>query len=271
MDKIQINHYVSSNVGDALNLALVEKISNKKTETYKDNLFKKILRRLGVYRRPNYLVIGSYIHNANKNSIIWGAGYISSDSCFKERPKKVLAVRGPLTRERLIKQGVDCPKIYGDPALLLPLIYKPKTRKKYKLGIIPHYVDYNSKLLNNFKKDKEILIIDVNKNYKEFVKDLLSCKRIASSSLHGIIISDAYKIPSLWIKLSDKVIGKNFKFLDYFKSVGRKETKPMMINPKTSNDKILSNFRDYNINININKLLSVCPFNEKFRTKKRVL
>lgn len=64
-----------------------------------------------------------------RNTEVWGAGIISENSLLKEKPSKVYAVRGPLTRQRLIKEGIDCPEIYGDPALLIPYYYRPKVTK----------------------------------------------------------------------------------------------------------------------------------------------
>jgi pyruvyltransferase len=70
------------------------------------------------------MVIGSIIGwMTNKDSIIWGSGVREPDNPLPAIPRKVLAVRGPLTRKYLISQGVECPEIYGDPALLLPKIY----------------------------------------------------------------------------------------------------------------------------------------------------
>lgn len=90
-----------------------------------------------------------------------GSGFISSSSKFKIKPKQICAVRGPLTRDLIIKQGIECPEIYGDPALLYPLFYKPTIKKKYRLGVIPHYVDQNNPLLKIFKQYQDILIIDI--------------------------------------------------------------------------------------------------------------
>ena len=42
-------------------------------------------------------------------------------------------------------------------------------------------------------------------------------KAIVSSSLHGLICSDAYNIPNLWLD-EYKLIEGDFKFKDYFVS-----------------------------------------------------
>ena len=74
----------------------------------------------------NYLVIGSILSFLTKpESIVWGAGAITNERALPCRPKEVLAVRGPLTRQFLMRQGISCPEIYGDPALLLNRFYPP--------------------------------------------------------------------------------------------------------------------------------------------------
>jgi len=240
----------SHNFGDALNPLLINMLSGKKVSII-DPIF---------YRHENYLVIGSILAAANKYSVIWGAGFIREESKCKEKPLKVCAVRGPLTRQKLLNSGINCPEVYGDPALLLPLIYAPKIKKQFKLGIIPHIHDKSAEWLQKVKK-VNIKVIDIqNPDPMKFIDELLSCEQIASSSLHGLIVADAYKIPSIWLEFSDKVEGKGFKFRDYFLSVNRSDTKPLVVNHQTTLNDILNKFVSYEINIDLLKLLDSCPF-----------
>ena len=44
----------------------------------------------------------------------------------------------------------------------------------------------------------------------------LSCEAIISSALHGLIAADSFFFPNRWIKLSDNLMGGDFKFNDYY-------------------------------------------------------
>ena len=114
--------------------------------------------------------------------------------------------------------------------------------------------------MNNFLHDRDILIIDIIGGINNVVDQICSCEKIASSSLHGIIASDAYGVPSTWVKFSDNVIGSGFKFFDYFKSVGRTDEGPLVIQENSSIDDILDNFYRYKLDVNLSELLESCPF-----------
>jgi len=244
---------VENNWGDALNPILIQSFTGKKpilsTEV------------LNIKKNDVYSVIGSILDiPSEENLVIWGSGFRSNNSQFRKKPKKIYAVRGPRTRELILKQGIECPEVYGDPAILYPYLYKPKVKKKYKLGVIPHYVDQNSPLLNILKKDHKILIIDMLSGIKKVVDDICSCERIASSSLHGIIAADAYGTPSIWIEFSNKIDGDGFKFYDYFDSVGRTGEIPLKITENTTIQEIIDHYREYKVEINVEKLVNACPF-----------
>jgi hypothetical protein len=51
------------------------------------------------------------------------------------------AVRGPLSRARILKLGAKCPPVYGDPALLAPAYFAPKVTKTHDYGIVVRWSD----------------------------------------------------------------------------------------------------------------------------------
>lgn len=263
--KICINSCMSSrfgkikhlNWGDDLNFYLVRELSGKIVLNNAD-LFN--------FRQLNIMVIGSIIDwMCNKRTIIWGSGAVWGDRKIDFPPYDVKAVRGKLTRKYLLEQGISCPEIYGDPALLLPLVYKPTIEKKYTMGIIPHYVDYNNEYVEEFKKKygESVTIINLKQynSWRDVIDNVCQCEFIASSSLHGIIVSDAYKIPNIWIRLSNKISGGNFKFHDYFSGVGRNLLPPIIINDFIDLEIMRSYVSSYTpINFSPSQLLESCPF-----------
>lgn len=200
------------NFGDLASPYLIEKLSGRKTKHIKPNTF--------WYRNflKHYISTGSIIGHANKNSVVWGSGIIQKDDT--PGAGKFLAVRGPKSRERLLALNYAVPEKYGDPALLLPKVYQPGISKTHKLGIIPHYTDFKE-IKQQYKPSSDVKIIDVFTNRLETVLDeILCCKQIISSSLHGVIVAHAYDIPAVWVIFSNKLFGDNIKFYDYFASVG---------------------------------------------------
>jgi pyruvyltransferase len=250
--------YESKNWGDALNPTLIRLLSGKKPILVGKGTW-------NVHQRPIYAVIGSILDRSDlnkfiKNTIIWGPGFVSESGRLAGAPAKICAVRGPLSRDIIIRQNMGCPEVYGDPALLYPRFYAPEKEIKYRLGIIPHYVDKSSNAIKNLARSPEVKIIDIERPINDVVDQVCSCKYIASSSLHGIIVADAYRIPSLWMILSENVLGSGFKFRDYFASVGRRDEKPLTITEKSTIDDIYGSFGNYKIDIDLNALLEACPF-----------
>jgi pyruvyltransferase len=248
-----------NNIGDSINSVIFEYFTQKKITSNNclDTEEKNYEENVSI------LGIGSVIQHSNKNDIVFGTGCMNIDFPMKIKPKKIISVRGPLTRNFLIKNNINAPEIYGDPALLLPLIYNPKRNIKYKLGIIPHYIDKKEINLEKFLQKKEIKIIDIQSDYKKFVDDLVECEYVISSSLHGIIFSDAYNIPAYPCVLN-KIDVDVFKFHDYFISVNRN----LQIVEKSSDIyEIIKQMKPYKIQYDILKLLDIFPFiDEKIKT-----
>ena len=210
--EIKIQGKTKENYGDLLGPYLVKKISGQRVRWTKPGS-----KRYGLFKQPVYVTIGSVLGHIRANCIVWGSGIIKADENVKSA--KFLSVRGPRTRKRLMDLGYEVPKIYGDPAILLPRFYHPEVERTHVLGIIPHISDHDA-FCENYKPTTNEIIIDFRTNdIEKTTREILSCQRIVSSSLHGLILAHAYGIPAVWQPFSQKLHGDNIKFADYFESV----------------------------------------------------
>ena len=213
------------NLGDLLSRYIVEKLSGLQVEKY---YWRNIDTHLDA--------IGSILdcEEICAPSVIWGSGFLSSQSYIKLKLVKwrqylrrkygipqVCAVRGKLTNDIIKKAGIGGSTVFGDPALLMPIIYKKYIKKtKYKVGVVLHYS--HEGVLKNYS-DETVIFININRKYSDIEKfsdELLECDVILSSSLHGIILANAYKIPCVRLKINNISIHKkpseeDFKFDDY--------------------------------------------------------
>ena len=166
-------------------------------------LFHAITGQYPIFTKPKrwyvtscFLTVGSVMHNIRRdgNAVVWGSGVLSAHDKFC-RPKQVPAVRGPLSRERFFDQGYDCPEVYGDPAILMPRYYEAKpTSEKRGYGVIPHLVDCE---IIHQDRPTDVQFIDVRQPVEQFIDAIASCDVTFSSSLHGLIVSHAYGVPSV--------------------------------------------------------------------------
>jgi len=218
---------VTPNFGDLLSPYLVESLAGKKA-TLVDNRPGGNRALLKLSRQPfSYLAIGSIISRTNSNSIVWGSGAFGTEgNKHLSKTAKYLAVRGPLTRNLLRIHGIQCPEVYGDPALLMPTVFPSTGEKKYKLGII---LRWSEKDWHGVETEGDVKKINLGTSDVEgTLRDIMACEKIVSSSLHGIILADAYGIPSAWLS-STTPKGLEFKFYDYFLSVNKIQ-KPQQFN-----------------------------------------
>ena len=271
LNSVGITYWINANIfmwstkikpynwGDYINLVLAEFISGKKVIPS------------AIYRmNTNYAMVGSILPWASdENTYIWGSGCLNSnDPLWKncQKPIKVCAVRGPLTRKVLLQNGIQCPEVYGDPALLFPRFYTPKLCKHEhkRIGVVCHVSSLSEGMTFvhscNFKK-----VIFINpkhfSHWQEFIDKICSCDLVLSSSLHGLIIADAYQVPNVWITITGhEHPDNNFKFHDYLQSVGKD-----LPAPKPIQELDLDNIESYIVQykkpiIDLDKLLNACPF-----------
>lgn len=201
------------NFGDYLSLKLIERIVGKPIEEYKKINDKNERKLLG---------IGSIVSFARDNDVVWGSG-IKRKSLEKIKYNfttlDVRAVRGPLSRQFLMQNfNIAVPEVYGDPALLIPYFFpefKRKTNPQYEYLIIPHYSEEHL-----FPKNLFPNVVYPTDPWDEVIEKITDSKFVISSSLHGIIVAEAFGIPARLLRI---VTRKEplFKYRDYYFGTGR--------------------------------------------------
>ena len=209
----------SYNLGDYLGEVVVNWMLTRKGLSLDDYVEKK----------KHLLTVGSGAVKSYQNMTVWGSGVERELSQMLRRffqrswfrKLDIRAVRGPLTREYLTGLGHKCPAVYGDPAILMPLIYDYDGERSvggvgYNVSIIPQLVT-EGEIRKNYP-NAHIISMNTN-NYKNVIDQIKQSKLIISSSLHGVILADAYGVPSVWYRGLQKEV--DFKYLDYYASTGR--------------------------------------------------
>ena len=208
----------TENLGDYLSEVIVMYMLNKS----------KIDINIPVATTKHLYAVGSIISFGFQNATVWGSG-LKKDvkktpinnvydkvnyRLSKLRNLDIRCVRGPETRRVLKKLGFKCPEVYGDPAVLMPILYRPELAVKTReYSVVRHWSD-------NSLADNIIPIRTT--DYKGFIDAVVSSEKIVSSSLHGIILAEAYGVPAvLYIPPECKNELDEFKYRDYYYSTGR--------------------------------------------------
>jgi len=174
-------------------------------------------------RSHRLFAVGSVLHFAQDGDVVWGSGVNGKvdPKLHRFQQLDVRAVRGPLTRDFLLNRGIAVPEVYGDPALLLPTLFPGRfaatARKPYV--VVPNLHDLalaqQARLQN---------IVSPMLSWNRCVAEILQGQLVISSSLHGIIIAEAYGIPARYLRLSDTE--NIFKYNDYVQGTGRAPIEP---------------------------------------------
>ena len=110
--------------------------------------------------------IGSILLTGFQDCTVWGSGILGELTgisgkltiIFNRYLRKldIRAVRGPLTMQYLTQNKIKCPEIYGDPAILMPLIYNSAKKRTKDYLIINHYSQKQKDEYNSCQKIRHI-------------------------------------------------------------------------------------------------------------------
>jgi pyruvyltransferase len=147
---------------------------------------------------------------------IWGSGFIfEADTGVALDRFEFHAVRGDLSRARVAAARQVA---IGDPGLLMSLAAPAGPKRRFPVGILPHYVDQDHERVRGALRRLDALLIDVCDRPEVVSRNIARCSIVLSSSLHGLVVSDSYGIPNYHFQLNP-LIGGVYKFLDYYSAL----------------------------------------------------
>lgn len=205
----------NANFGDNCNLYLLARLSGRSV------IFTGISEP-----EIKIVAIGSILNWCDERCIAWGPGLASRTDCVNPKAD-IRAARGPLSRDQAHRCGNNSSPAIGDPAMLLPLVYKPRVKKAYRYGIVPHYVDQVVMSRIHGSVSAQSRLINIMESPEDVIDALVSCEYILSSSLHGLIAAQAYGVPAAWVDFGGPIGGDGMKYQDYFQSLGISVTQPV--------------------------------------------
>jgi len=175
---------------------------------------------------PVIAIVGSILQWKIKtpNMVHWGTGIIMNMKVGKlDGSSNVLAVRGPRTRDLLLAQQGLNPMVIGDPALIAGDIIASARNDQscpmMDVCFVIHGVD-SKRASKNCPFCIKRLVNNYDRSPRRILEKLSCCRRVVSSSLHGVIFSHALGIPALPVAMGDRIMGGDFKFRDHMHAVG---------------------------------------------------
>jgi hypothetical protein len=189
-----------------------------------------------ISQSPRLAAVGTIGHAfAGGEVIFWGTGastFRNPSADVSERipyqpPSNtrmtISATRGPISEEILGGKGAR-PAVYGDPVWLLPRFYRPNVVKRWKLGVVLHLSELADRQVEahpsirfrrfgipaSCRSDIRLLntVIPISAaGVRDKIDEILACERIVSSSLHGMVLAEAFGIPCLYFGYSQAPAG----------------------------------------------------------------
>ena len=156
---------------------------------------------------------------------VWGTGCMTDDVPDFKDNVQVAMVRGPISARIL---GVDFDG-YGDPGLLIADALGETPERTDRIALVPHLQKRAQAVWAELAAEQpRIKVIDVTQpDPLQVVREIASCAYVISSSLHGMIVADAFGIPNIWKNPHGNHPDPRLKFYDYAASVGRVLPEPL--------------------------------------------
>lgn len=208
---MRVKHYywnTVSNWGDGLNPYLLRRFAGLESEW-------------ASISHADVVALGSVLEHVPPlwDGHILGTGKLFGDSRLHlyTNTATIWALRGPLSAS-----GIPGNYAIGDPGLLADeLVTDEVDTRLYDIGVLPHWTDHDLvKRPEWYNEAWTTRIIVPDQSPLQVVREISRCRKLVTSSLHGLIVADACGIPRrLEYAKGLEHEGGAYKFQDYSKSL----------------------------------------------------
>jgi hypothetical protein len=227
------------NFGDELSRVLVERLSGQRVAW--TPLERADMVAIGSVLEDHLLASGRW---SEFRGSIWGAGRMYEAPPIALPLAQVIAVRGRLSL-RCLSLGAGQKVTLGDPGLLARELVARLPQKRTAVGFVPHWSERNHPVLKTgLFKHPQVRVIDPCQNVHVVMREIAECQVVLSSSLHGLIVSDALEIPNCWCRLDEREQAdqgnSDFKFHDYYSVFSLEGISPRQMSGNESLDEVVA-------------------------------
>ena len=216
----------TGNMGDIFGSYLAEYYRTKVNMNYSIICYDKHSPDTALYNLT-FALVGSIARRAleTRNTVLLGVGTIKEDALLPKIHLRsdvhVIGVRGPRTRDAFLSKYAINPEIVGDPGLYFHEVFREEIQEERNkeqhmkdLCFLSHEVENQvfAKLFQNYRN----ITISAGGKIKPIITFLSQCRAVVTSSLHGVIFSHSLSIPVAAVKVSNQIIGGDWKFYDYY-------------------------------------------------------
>ena len=156
-------------------------------------------------------------HAGEQTRVVAGSGFMFQDSRGWPPSTSVLSVRGYLTRKRLGKAASALP--VGDPGLMMSMVFPqtdPAKESSDGILLIPHLVDAHDPAITQLRaRWPNSEVANTSDDPVRLAARIASASIVISTALHPLVVADSYGTPNAWLKVSNRLLGGDFKFRDY--------------------------------------------------------
>lgn len=206
-------HGPNANFGDQLTPLLIERLFGVRVKNSRS-------------ATSELVAVGSILENmsnAERSPYVWGTGFIREGGQYSGKRLRIKAVRGQLSLARVGQLVGDSHVALGDPGILAAEAF-PEFQglpKRNKIGIVPHFTDFDSPQLAKFRNGNGVEVINPRSPAARVIRRIVESEVVLSSSLHGLVVADSFGIPNFWTPMGSGLIGGRYKFDDYYSAFGK--------------------------------------------------